>query len=764
MGARSSNLGYPRIGEKREWKKALEQYWSGKISQETFRKEMDHRRLLHLQKQRESGIDLIPVGDFSLYDHVLDTAVTFGLVPERFQPAEEEGPVSLDTYFAIARGRQDAVASEMTKWFNTNYHYIVPELEKANPRLTENRPLFFYKEAKEKLGINGKPVLVGPVTFVKLAKGYDESEFDSWLERLLPLYTQILIELHAEGAEWVQFDEPILSLELADVDLERFRSVYRQLNHAVPGLNLLLQTYFEAVGRYEEIVNLPVQGIGLDFVSDRGENLSALSKHGFPEDKVLAAGVLDGRNIWRANLAVRSDLLAKITETVPAERLIVQPSASLLHVPVTTRNEDSLDPLLKDALAFADEKLHETVVLTKAVNEGTQSVAREIAESVAAIERLNASPDRNIREVQVLTADLEGISSERHSVYQKRRLLQEERFQLPFLPSTTIGSLPQTTEVRKARRLRKKGEWTEQQYDRFVKNEIKRWIDIQEELELDVLVHGEFERNDMVEYFGEKLTGFAVTKNAWVQSYGSRCVKPPIIYGDVRFDKPMTVKESLYAQSLTKKPVKGMLTGPVTILNWSFERDDISRKDILFQIALALREEVEALEVGGITMIQVDEPALREGLPLKRAQWDDYLKDAVKAFKLSTSSVRDETQIHTHMCYSEFQDIIEAISELDADVIAIEAARSQGDLISAFEDHVYDKAIGLGVYDIHSPRIPEEKEIEHIVKRALQVLDPKQFWVNPDCGLKTRKEEEVIPSLKAMVKAARNLREHLAVR
>lgn len=762
-GAKSSNLGYPRIGEKREWKKALEQFWGEKISKDTFLKEMEHRRLLHLQKQRERGVDLIPVGDFSLYDHVLDTAVMFGLVPKRFQ-AESEGPVPLDTYFAVARGRQNAVASEMTKWFNTNYHYIVPELEGVEPRLTENRPLHFYREAKERLGIDGKPVLVGPITFLKLAKGYEAHEFDNWLEKLIPLYIRVLKELKSEGAQWIQLDEPVLSLEVQDRDLERFRTVYGKLSDAVPEVNLLLQTYFEAVDRYREVVDLPVQGIGLDFVSDRGKNLAALVKHGFPKDKVLAAGVIDGRNIWRANLEQKAALLAQITDAVPAERLIIQPSASLLHVPVSTRNEDALDPLLKDALAFADEKLTETVILTKAVNEGPQSVEKEVADSGEAVKRLNLSPDRNNKEVQAISADSSSIRTRRKSRYSERRRLQEARFQLPALPATTIGSLPQTTEVRKARRHWNKGEWTDQQYDRFVKNEIKRWIGIQEELGLDVLVHGEFERNDMVEYFGEKLTGFAVTKYAWVQSYGSRCVKPPIIYGDVQFEEPMTIKESLYAQSLTEKPVKGMLTGPVTILNWSFERDDISRQDILFQIAFALRQEVEALEVGGITMIQVDEPALREGLPLKREEREHYLKNAVDSFKLATSSVRDETQIHTHMCYSEFQDIIEAISELDADVIAIEAARSHGELISTFEDHVYDKAIGLGVYDIHSPRIPEEEEIANIIKRALQVLDPKQFWINPDCGLKTRKEHEVIPSLKAMVKTARNLREHLSVR
>ncbi|HEX7063426.1 MAG TPA: 5-methyltetrahydropteroyltriglutamate--homocysteine S-methyltransferase, partial [Bacillales bacterium] len=698
--AKSSNLGYPRIGEKREWKKALEKFWSGKWDEERFSKEMEHRRLIHLQKQRQQGIDLIPVGDFSLYDHVLDISIMFGLIPERFG-VEKDGPVSLETYFSIARGRQDAVASEMTKWFNTNYHYIVPELEGVKPQLTENRPLFYYREAKEKLGIAGKPVLLGPITFLKLAKGYEEKEFGDWLESLVPLYEKVLKELEEAGVEWVQFDEPILSLEVEDSDLEWFRFAYGSLNNAAPGLKLLLQTYFEAVDHYRDVIDLPVQGIGLDFVHDHGKNLASLEQHGFPEDKVLAAGVIDGRNVWRSDLQERSVLLEKITASVPSEQLIIQPSASLLHVPVTVKNEEELDPLLQGALAFADEKLIEVSVLTRAVNEGPDVVKNEVVESSRAIQQLNQSASRNVKEVQKAVGNLEGIRSERASAYKKRREVQEERFRLPVLPTTTIGSLPQTTEVRKARRDWRKGEWSDDQYDRFVKNEIKGWIDIQEKIGLDVLIHGEFERNDMVEYFGEKLSGFAATKYAWVQSYGSRCVKPPIIYGDVRFEEPMTVKESVYAQSLTEKPVKGMLTGPVTILNWSFERDDIAKENVLYQIALALRHEVEALEAEGISMIQVDEPALREGLPLKQEYWEDYLDKAVHAFKLATTSVKDETQIHTHMCYSEFKDIIEAIRALDADVIAIEAARSHGELISTFEDHVYENEIGLGVYDIH---------------------------------------------------------------
>lgn len=758
----SSNLGYPRIGEKREWKKTLERFWAGKLDEETFLKEMEHRRLTYLQKQRKQGIDLIPVGDFSLYDHVLDTAVMFGVIPERFQ--NDINDSALDTYFAIARGSKNAVASIMTKWFNTNYHYIVPELHYVQPKITKNLPLFYYQEAKEKLGINGKPVLLGPITFLKLAKGYEPEQFDSLLETFIPLYARVLQELEKAGAEWVQIDEPVLATTLEKQDIKRFKKTYESLNEAAPSLNLLLQTYFESVDAYEEIVSLPVQGIGLDFVHDAGENLESLKQFGFPKDKVLAAGAIDGRNIWRADLQQKFGLIQTISNIVPPERLIIQPSASLLHVPVTVKNESSLDLVLKNGLAFADEKLEEVSTLTKAVSSGLETVKSEVDKSVRAVQTLNDSTGRNVGSVRDALNDLSSYSAKRGSAFSERQKLHDQQLKLPILPTTSIGSLPQTAEVRKARLRFRKGEWDAKQYQTFVKEEIAKWIDIQEKIGLDVLVHGEFERNDMVEYFGEKLRGFATTENAWVQSYGSRCVKPPVIYGDVYFDQPMTVKESVYAQSLTKKPVKGMLTGPVTILNWSFVRDDIKRENVLYQVALSLREEVEALEAEEIQLIQVDEPALREGLPLKKNKWDDYLEKAVYAFRLATSSVKDETQIHTHMCYSEFQDIIEAIKALDADVIAIEAARSHGGLISVFEEKGYDQGIGLGVYDIHSPRVPEQEEVAETVARALQVLHPKQFWINPDCGLKTRKPDEVIPALEAMVDAAKRLRADVEIK
>ncbi|MFB9762570.1 5-methyltetrahydropteroyltriglutamate--homocysteine S-methyltransferase [Ectobacillus funiculus] len=759
---KSSNLGYPRIGEKREWKQALEQFWAGKLEKEEFLKQIEEIRLQHLQKQHEQGIDLIPVGDFSLYDHVLDTAVMFGLVPKRFKYSG--GKVSLETYFNIARGTTGAVASEMTKWFNTNYHYIVPELGEAVPALVENRPLQFYKEAKQRLNIAGKPVILGPVTFVKLSKGYQKSEFNTVVNQFVPLYADILRELQQEGVEWVQIDEPILATAISKEEIALFNEVYQALHEAAPNIKVILQTYFESIEHYEEVISLPVQGIGLDFVHDAGQSLAAVKQYGFPQDKVLAAGVIDGRNIWRANLDDKFSVLAEITEVVSKDRLIVQPSSSLLHVPVTVKNEEALDEILTGALAFADEKLHEIVVLTKGLQEGKEAIQTEITASVEAIKALNQSSVRNNTEVQEAIRGLHTYKADRQAPFSVRQGLQEEAFELPLLPTTTIGSFPQTQEVRKQRLKWRKGELTNAEYETYIKAEIKKWIDIQEELGLDVFVHGEFERTDMVEYFGEKLAGFQFTKFAWVQSYGSRCVKPPLIYGDVSYQEPMTVAETVYAQSLTDKPVKGMLTGPITILNWSFVRDDIPRYDVANQIALALRKEVEALEENGIRMIQVDEPAIREGLPLKQEKKQSYLSAAVYAFKLATASVQNDTQIHTHMCYSDFKNIIDAIKALDADVISIETSKSHGELIHAFEENTYDKGIGLGVYDIHSPRVPKLEELTRNIDRALQVLDPKLFWINPDCGLKTRGIDETVAALKVMVEAAEQTREKLLVK
>ncbi|MFK2824471.1 5-methyltetrahydropteroyltriglutamate--homocysteine S-methyltransferase [Bacillus sp. B190/17] len=761
MSIVSSNLGYPRIGENREWKKALESFWAGKVSEQQLLEEMESIRLTHLKKQKDKGIDQIPVGDFTFYDQVLDTAAMFGMVPERF--TYTSGPVPLATYFAMARGNDTAVACEMTKWFNTNYHYIVPEYEGKKLALTENKPLAAYREAKEKLNINGKPVLIGPYTFLKLSKGYHKTDIPAFLLQLIPLYAQVLQELEQEGVEWVQMDEPILASSIAKEEMKTITEIYKQLNKAAPALNITLQVYFDSIEWYEEVIQLPVQGIGMDFVHGQDRTIELLQSNGFPADKILGVGIIDGRNIWRADLQKKWEIIETILPHVPAERIWLQPSCSLLHVPVTAAVETSLDPTLHAALAFADEKLAEVTTLTKALRNGKTAIADFIQESQHACLQLAHSSARNKTSIQEAARTVNEQQTKRPLPFNERREQQRAIFDLPLLPTTTIGSFPQTTEVRQARQKWRKGEWSAEKYEDFIQQQIKEWIALQEQIGLDVFVHGEFERTDMVEFFGEKMGGFAFTQKAWVQSYGSRCVKPPIIYGDVEFLQPITVKESVYAQSLTDKPVKGMLTGPVTILNWSFVRDDLSKEEVTNQIALALRKEVEALESAGIRMIQVDEPALREGLPLKKTDWDHYLNWAVKAFRIATSSVQNGTQIHTHMCYCEFHDFIDAISALDADVISIETSRSHGELVSSFNDQAYDKGIGLGVYDIHSPRIPAIKEMTDIIKQGLQVLDPGQFWINPDCGLKTRKTDETIASLKNMVAAAKVIREQYSI-
>ncbi|MCY9661883.1 5-methyltetrahydropteroyltriglutamate--homocysteine S-methyltransferase [Paenibacillus anseongense] len=760
MMAKSSVLGYPRIGVDREWKKALEAFWAGKIEETEFQAKLQEIRLTHLRKQQEKGIDFIPVNDFSYYDHILDTAAMFGIIPKRF--SYEGGPVPLSVYYGVARGTKGAAASEMTKWFNTNYHYIVPELADASPVLTENKPLTAYREAKEKLGIEGKPVIVGPLTFLKLSKGYSASETDAWLERLVPLYVQVLQELAEEGVQWVQIDEPILVTKLSQEDLQRLSSIYETITAAVPSLNIMLQTYFESVEHYNDIVKLPVKGIGLDFVHGYTGNLIAIKALGFPADKVLGAGVIDGRGIWKASLREKLELLNELTEFVSADRLIVQSSCSLLHVPVTTERETKLTTELRNALAFADEKLGELVLLTKALASDTEGIIDELVKSDAAIQALQQSEERNRVNIQQAVAALSTQQPERSHPFAERHQAQQAKWQLPIFPTTTIGSFPQSAEVRKARQSWRKGEWNNEQYAQYIRDQIDTWIDLQEEIGLDVLVHGEFERTDMVEFFGEKLAGFAFTQNGWVQSYGSRCVKPPVIFGDVAFKGEMTVEETKYAQSKTSRPVKGMLTGPITIMNWSFVRDDIPREQIAYQLAYALRQEVEALEQAGIGMIQVDEPAVREGLPLKEEEQAGYLAWAVKAFRITTCTVQETTQIHTHMCYCEFHDMIDSIEAMDADVISIETSRSHGELIHSFELNTYKLGIGLGVYDIHSPRVPSVEEMTGMIDRALRVLDARLFWINPDCGLKTRGLEETVASLRNMVEATKIARENHA--
>lgn len=756
MNLKSTVIGYPYIGENREWKRALESYWKKEISEEKLKERMKQLRLNHLNKQLSLGIDIVTVGDFTFYDRVLDTAVMFGLVPERYQWKGET--VDLETYFAMARGRDGQVASEMTKWFNTNYHYIVPEYEGQRLRITENTLLTAYKEAKEELGVEAKPTIIGPYTFSRLTKGYNEKSEPEYILKLIAMYIKVLKQLHEAGAEWIQMEEPWLVTSLDKSQIAIVKEIYDQILEAVPSAKIMLQTYFESVSNFEEIINLPVAGIGLDFVHGYKGNMEGLRKVGFPKDKVLAAGMINGRDIWRADLAEKYSTLNAIQQLTQSENIWIQPSSSLQHVPVTTVNESKLSPILKNALAFADEKINELQEIKNYVSNSKKSSNNAISESLKAIQALNEHPSRNNINVKTEQAMIKESDFKRQSTFEKRQEIQQNVLKLPLFPTTTIGSFPQSPDVKKTRSAWRKQKISDAEYEDFVKKETERWIRIQEKLGLDVLVHGEFERTDMVEYFGEKLDGFAFTENAWVVSYGSRCVKPPIIFGDVAWKEPMTVKETVYAQSLTDHYVKGMLTGPVTILNWSFVRDDLPRKDIANQIALALKKEIESLEKSGIKVIQVDEPALREGLPLRKENWKEYLDWGIKAFLLATSSVRDDTQIHTHMCYCEFNDFIEPIAALDADVISIETSRSHGELIDSLKVTPYDKGIGLGVYDIHSPRVPSIEEMETIMKESLQVLQPNQFWINPDCGLKTRGEIETVAALENMVKAAYKLR------
>lgn len=755
---KTSSLGFPRIGLNREWKKSLEAYWKGNTDRETFLKEMDEQFLAALQTQLDQQIDIIPVSDFTLYDHVLDTAVMFNWIPKRFKDVHDP----LDTYFAMARGTKDAVSCEMTKWFNTNYHYIVPEFEKgAQYRVTRNKPLEDYKRAKAALGTQTKPVILGLYTFVALAKGYEQQDIKDIYSQMTPLYIQVLKELEQEGGKWVQIDEPAL-VTASHEEAAAVKEIYQTITEEVPGVNILLQTYFDSVDAYEELISFPVAGIGLDFVHDKGKNFEHLKAHGFPKGKVLAAGILDGRNIWKANLEERLDLTLELIQSAGVDEVWIQPSNSLLHVPVAKHPDEQLADDLLNGLSFAKEKLLELTLLKNGLVSGKAAIQTEIDEAHGHLQALKqygaATNSAFAEEIDKLTEE----DFKRSTAFEERLRIQNESLGLPLLPTTTIGSFPQTAEVRSARQKWRKKEWSDEQYEAFIQKETKKWIDIQEDLGLDVLVHGEFERTDMVEYFGEKLGGFAFTKYAWVQSYGSRCVRPPVIYGDVEFKEPMTVKETVYAQSLTSKKVKGMLTGPVTILNWSFARYDLPRKEIAFQIAQALRKEVEALEKAGIQIIQVDEPALREGLPLKERDWDEYLKWAAEAFRLSTSSVEDTTQIHTHMCYSNFEDIVDTIEDLDADVITIEHSRSHGGFLDYLEQHPYLKGLGLGVYDIHSPRVPSSDEMLTIIEDALKVCPADRFWVNPDCGLKTRQPEETIAALKHMVEAAKQARGKLA--
>ena len=761
----AANLGYPRFGAKRELKRALERYWSGQISEPDLLKTAQKLRQTHWQLQQSAGIDVIPSNDFSLYDHVLDTTVMVGGVPERYR--QQKSMTSLDTYFAMARGIQhdglDTPALEMTKWFDTNYHYIVPEIARDQVFQVDSTKVVAEFIEAQNHGIHTRPVLLGPVSYLLMSKS--ESAQASPLEalpRLVPVYVEILQQLAAVGADWVQIDEPCLVLDLDDRAQTAYRETYAQLAQ-VENIRVLLTTYFGGLqDNLSLAVHLPTAGLHIDLVRAAEQLNPVLAA--FPAGKILSMGVVDGRNVWRTDLDAVLRQLQQAADKLGADRIQVAPGCSLLFSPHDLELETELDPELRSWLAFARQKLDEIALLKRALVEGSEAVSYELAASRAAIETRQRSARTHNPQVNARLAAISDEMRQRTNPYQARKVQQVAHIALPLLPTTTIGSFPQTAEVRARRKARNKGEITPAEYDDFLRAEIARTIRQQEEIGLDVLVHGESERTDMVEYFGQQLTGIAFTQHGWVQSYGSRGVRPPIIYGDIDRPEPMTVSWAVYAQSLTARPVKGMLTGPVTILQWSFVRNDQPRSATCQQIALALRDEVLDLEEAGIRIIQIDEPALREGLPLRRAEQVAYLEWAVDCFRLVAGGVRDETQIHTHMCYAEFNDIIEAIGRMDADVISIEASRSKMELLDAFQRYQYPNAIGPGMYDIHSPRVPDQAEFEVLLAKAMQVFDAEELWVNPDCGLKTRRWEEVIPALQHMVNAARIARETLTVR
>jgi len=749
----SASLGFPRIGARRELKQAVEAYWKGACTAEALEQIGRELRARHWKLQQDAGIDIIPSNDFSFYDQVLDATVMLGAVPERFGHAR--GAVSLGTYFAMARGTDEAPAMEMTKWFDTNYHFIVPEVaDGMRFELSSSKPVDEFIEAK-KLGILTRPVLMGPVTWLSLAKAKspDLDPLD-FLHAILPIYEQILDGLKAADAPWVQIDEPVLVLDLSDKQKAAFKTAYAKL--AKSGPKIMLASYFGALGENTALAKaLPVAGLHVDLVRAPEQLNHLLPLVG---DKALSLGLIDGRNVWRADLSRKLAQAKPALAAVDPDRIEVAPSCSLLHVPVDLAHEEELDDELKSWLSFAVQKLGETRTLARALGEGRAAVATQMAASDKAAAARRASP--RIHDVAV-SARANAVTPgdlNRSSPYSTRRKAQQSKLNLPLFPTTTIGSFPQTSEVRKARAAHRRGEMSDVDYDAFLKAETRTCIAEQEALGLDMLVHGEFERNDMVEYFGEHLAGFAFTKHGWVQSYGSRCVKPPLIYGDVSRPAPMTVEWSSYAQSLTSRPMKGMLTGPVTMLQWSFVRDDQPREKTCRQIALAIRGEVADLEAAGLPAIQIDEPAFREGLPLRHADWGAYLTWAVECFRLTASVARDETQVHTHMCYSEFNDIIASIAAMDADVISIETSRSDMELLDVFGRFDYPNEIGPGIWDIHSPRVPPEAEMTALLQKAAAVIAAERLWVNPDCGLKTRAWPEVKASLANLVAAARSLR------
>jgi len=768
----ATNLGFPRIGLQRELKKSLEAFWKNQITREQLLATGSQLRARHWKLQKDARIDHIPSNDFSFYDHILDLSCLLGCIPKRY--GWQGGTVDLDTYFAMARGRQsndsDVTAMEMSKWFDTNYHYLVPEFD-ADPvfKLSSTKIFDEYREAKA-LGIETRPVLVGPLTYARIGKKREGANYcrSTLIPKLVPVYIEVLQRLAKEGATWVQIDEPSLALDLTPAYREACLAAYQRIAREVPGIKLLLTIYFDSLrDNAERAFSLPVAGVHIDLCRGPGQaNTSAndadqllgetLGKIG---PRVLSLGIVDGRNIWKNDLRTSMARIARAVEKLGASQVFVAPSCSLLHTPIDLRAEERLAPDLRGWLAFATQKLDEISVLARGTNLGAETILPAIeASERARVERRKSGRIHDMavqRKLKAIDADMKL----RRSSFAQRRELQRKLFNLPTFPTTTIGSFPQTADIRKARADFKRGALDFDDYQQAMRTEIRTAIERQEKIGLDVLVHGEPERNDMVEYFGEQLNGFAFTQNGWVQSYGSRCVKPPIIFGDVSRPAPMTVEWAKYAQGLTSKIVKGMLTGPITILQWSFVRDDQSRSVTSRQIALAIRAEVTDLERAGIRMIQIDEAALREGLPLRRADWKQYLDNAVDDFRISSSSVTDQTQIHTHMCYSDFNDIMDAIAAMDADVISIETSRSQMELLNAFVDFRYPNEIGPGVYDIHSPRVPSVEEITQLLKKAGSVIPVEQLWVNPDCGLKTRGWPEVELALGNMVAAAKSIRQ-----
>jgi 5-methyltetrahydropteroyltriglutamate--homocysteine methyltransferase len=757
-----NNLGYPRAGTHRELKKACEQYWAGKTGREELFSVARKLREQHWKLQQDAGIDLIPCNDFSFYDQVLDTTLMLGVIPKRYTGVltQNQKNTEIDLYFAMARGYQkdglDITAMEMTKWFDTNYHYIVPEFTADQRfRLFSERIFEEFNLAKQITGIIPKPVLIGPVSYLLLGKekeaGFNKIDL---VKKIVPVYIEILKRLKSQGATWVQLDEPFLTLDLSQKEKDAYIYAYKEIKKHCPELKILLTTYFESLHENTSLaVNLSVSALHIDLVRAPEQLNTVLTL--IPEQLSLSLGVIDGRNIWKNDYIRSLAHIKKAIAVIGKERVMIAPGCSLLHTPFDLDLETTILPEIKNWMAFAKQKLTEVNELHEII-EGNNDL---LLNNLKAISSRNLSKLIHKQDIKKRAMAITDEDANRNSKFVARQKIQQEKFKLPLFPTTTIGSFPQTDDIRLLRGRLKKGELSKAQYDAEIEKATIDAIRWQEEIGIDVLVHGEFERNDMVEYFGEQLDGFLFTKNGWVQSYGSRCVKPPVIYGDVSRPDDMTVRWSSFAQANTDKLMKGMLTGPVTILQWSFVRDDQPRSETTYQIALAIRDEVVALEDAGIKVIQIDEPAIREGLPLRKADRAAYLDWAVKAFRISASGVKDETQIHTHMCYSEFNDIIEHIAHMDADVITIETSRSQMELLEAFSDFKYPAEIGPGVYDIHSPRVPTVEEMVSLLEKAVQLLPIENIWVNPDCGLKTRKWPETQAAMVNMVKAAKTARE-----